>query len=143
MIGRPPTDDDPFTDTRLPEEAKATSTSGIMDVKPDKKGSSAKPRTADPVPDTKLAPVASTTPSKQRVPGHQCYACVRVCAATDTSSDCSNSAEDMICGWGHGPSKNDAMTLATTQCDAALNMIRASNQWRRVDGRCPVASCRE
>lgn len=156
VIGRPPERaEDPFADDVLPPDASQTSTAGVMDVPSSKPPKDDAPQKTDPKPPqiaVKTEP--KTQPNiqpKTRVDpetapdapvGHQCYSCVRICPKQDTSSDCSESKEDMICGWGTAPTKEDASRLAQGQCTAALNLVRDAPQWSSISGGCPVASCR-
>jgi len=70
-------------------------------------------------------------------PGEQCFSCVKICPATGR---CPDDAE-IVCGWGTAKDRKNAMLRATTECDAALDIVRGGAQWSRVDGRCPVATC--
>lgn len=165
VIGRPPSmDDDPFADAALPSIAEKTDTQGSIDVpeksvgqKPAVKATPEATSPTDPAttPQPKntlntntkpavamVATPKATTPSPTKSKGPQCYSCVRLCPASDTSEDCSKSKEDLICGWGTAPSSEDAMKLAQGQCNAVLEMVRDGAQWSSVSGQCPVASCR-
>lgn len=67
----------------------------------------------------------------------QCHACVKICP---TEGNCRDDAE-MICGWGTGKKKSDAMLRATSECDGALDQYRRNGPYARVEGKCPVARC--
>lgn len=112
---------------------------------------------SEPVAEVKPAPVVEppvavaarvepttpkTTPPVEAPSQPQCFSCVRICAQSDPSEDCSQSAEDMICGWGTSDRESDARRLAQAQCDAVLDMARQMPRWRSIDGECPAASCR-
>lgn len=81
---------------------------------------------------SRAAPEPVTT-----VPGEQCFSCVKICPA---KGRCPDDAE-IVCGWGTGKNRKDAMLRATTECDAALDIVRGGAQWSRVEGQCPIASC--
>lgn len=73
---------------------------------------------------------------------HRCFSCVKVCSASDPTTDCSASAEDIICGWGTSEELPDARKMARAECDATLDMAREMPRFSRIEGECPVASCR-
>ena len=93
---------------------------------------------------TSASPTAQTDASSapQAQPPAQCFSCVRVCDASDPSEDCSQSPEDMICGWGAAARQVEARQMARAQCDAMLDMARQLPRWRQIQGSCPTASCR-
>lgn len=97
-------------------------------------------------PSSVTSPSLTGEPDAERLPStlssYRCYSCVRVCAQSDGSGDCSQSKEDMVCGWGHSEERADAQTLAQAQCDATLELMRQTPQWSSIDGQCPAASCR-
>jgi len=73
---------------------------------------------------------------------HRCFSCVKVCSVSDPTPDCSASAEDIICGWGTSEELPDAREMARAECDATLDMAREMPRFSRIEGECPVASCR-
>lgn len=72
----------------------------------------------------------------------RCFSCVRICLLTDDTPGCSNSPEDLICGWGTSMDERDARELAQRECDATLDMVREMPRFSRIEGSCPPASCR-
>lgn len=124
IIGRPPArTEDPFSVTALPPPDAIAPVKGSID-------------------ETPIEPTAPAGPARPRPDGQrQCFSCVRVCPLSDLSPDCSESREDMICGWGAGD-EEAARTLARAECNAALDMAREMPRWSSIDGSCPVATCR-
>lgn len=171
LIGAPPSRDrDPFASQALPPESARAPTSGRMDIDPsslpEDRSLTPRPATAQPAAPSKEHveeaeressrppssavvtpppavedPEVTASPSPRGTPPHRCFSCVRICPATDTTGDCSDSKEDMICGWGTALDEYEATKLARAQCDAALDMAREMPRFSRIDGACPVASC--
>lgn len=166
IVGKPPSvREDPFAYAALPAPTQRVETTGVIEVepKPEPKPEPVvePPQEAAPTtperPSTELAvvtdppqevttrvapatPVDPIEPSPPDVP--QCFSCVRICAQSDPTEDCSQSAEDMICGWGTAEDERMAGRLAQAQCDAVLDMARQMSRWRTIEGSCPVAACR-
>ena len=114
--------------------------------KPEPSPAAVPPRVA-PAPKEPVVALAPASPAAEQpepdVPSsHRCYSCVRICAQSDRSRDCSDSTEDVVCGWGHSEERSDAKVLAQAQCDATLDLMRQTPQWSTIEGECPVASCR-
>lgn len=90
--------------------------------------------------DLRAARAAQTAPKPTeraaRV-GEQCFSCVRICPL---EGRCDADA-DVVCGWGTGPGREAAQLRARTECDAALDVLRRGDEWSRVEGACPAASC--
>lgn len=162
ILGAPPdASEDPFQAIELPKDAVAAPASGTVGdpanpsrPQPSKVGpselqpSKVEPKVDPPArvdppaePDKGVA-VRTNPPAEPGATSYQCFSCVKICPSSDTTSDCSRSKEDMICGWGTSQSIEESMTAARGQCDAALNMARQMPQWSEISGRCPVASCR-
>lgn len=76
-------------------------------------------------------------PKVERSELAQCHSCVRLCPL---KGKCDDDAE-LVCGWGAGKKRKDAMLRATTECDGALDSMRTSGAFSRIEGKCPVASC--
>ncbi|MEM1348254.1 MAG: hypothetical protein AAGI01_06860, partial [Myxococcota bacterium] len=112
----------------LPAEAVAAPTSGLLVEEREL-----------PEPE---ASVPDPPPVDAKGPAHQCYSCVRICPKSDATSDCRRSKEDLICGWGAGEEREAAVQLARAECDAALNLVRETPRFSRIDGACPPAACR-
>jgi hypothetical protein len=145
IVGKPPTRaEDPFSVTALPPpDARAPIKGSIDEPPPVTPTPPAEPaRPAEVVARVEPARPTDVTPP---VPGdevRQCFACVRICPISDLSPDCSESQEDMICGWGAGADEEAARKLARAECNAALDMAREMPRWSSIDGSCPVATCR-
>lgn len=143
VIGRPPARaEDPFADEVLPPDASQTSSAGVMDVPSSKPPQDNPPQKVTSKPQVAVKPNATFDTAPDAQANHQCYSCVRICPKQDASADCSESKEDMVCGWGTAPTKEDASRLAQGQCTAALDLVRDAPQWSSISGGCPVASCR-
>jgi len=145
IVGRPPTsDDDPFANKALPADAIPASTSGTVgepgrdpDRNPDN------PPTEDTAP--AVAREAEPTEKPENVEderGYRCFSCVRICPDSDPTPDCSNTPENIICGWGASDVEPDAKRLARAECDATLDLARGMPRYSRIDGACPKATCR-
>lgn len=78
-----------------------------------------------------------TTPSVTRSELNQCHSCVKLCPM---DGECADDAE-LVCGWGAGKDRKNAMLRAKTECDGALQSLRTSGAFSRVAGTCPAASC--
>jgi hypothetical protein len=145
IIGKPPPKtEDPFSVTALPPpDARAPATGAInAPATPPARESTHAPKpepVTPPAPKPDAAPAARVEPAKE-LP--QCFSCVRICPITDLSPDCSESREDVICGWGAGEDEDAARKLARAECNAALDMAREMPRFSSIDGSCPVASCR-
>lgn len=169
----PSKDQDPFASQTLPPESARAPTSGVMDIQtseelPEDRSQTPRPALAQPASPSrehveeaareaasssyaaKEMPTTETpeevevvTPQVPEEDVYRCFSCVRICPVSDASGDCSDSKEDMICGWGTAMNASDATKLARAQCDAALDMAREMPRFSRIDGGCPVASCME
>jgi len=121
----PPSELDPFADTTLPANAVQAPASGVVVEEREPPGGRI------PVP-----------PPEASGPAYQCYSCVKICPNSDPTSDCRRSKEDLICGWGAGEERDAAVKLARAECDAALDMVRETPRFSRIEGSCPPAVCR-
>ncbi len=150
LVGAPPSQQqDPFaSQVRPPDSARAPST-GMMDVEQAERGQTPRPalvKEARPEQVPKKDVVAAPAPVKPdgvepMEALHKCFSCVQICPASDRSGDCSQSKEDVICGWGTSSSEPDARKLARAECDATLDMAREMPRFSRIDGSCPRATC--
>lgn len=146
VIGEPPSETaDPFRIMNTPEEASPASATGYI-----------APEESDEEADeeSQVAMKASEAePSEREKEAHepeeagevQCFSCVRICPvdAGSSSADCSGKKRDVICGWGVHAERSAAERLARAECDGALDMARQTKTWKRIEGRCPPASCKE
>ncbi|TXD32472.1 hypothetical protein FRC96_17410 [Lujinxingia vulgaris] len=69
-----------------------------------------------------------------------CFSCVKLCAPGDLTPECSNSPEDLICGWGAHPDDIAAKERARAQCEATLDLARKDKGYP-IEGQCPPATC--
>lgn len=155
----PPREEDPFIGA-LPPEAEPAPARGTVgpsaDPAPEPEPEPDSEPEPDPEPDREPEPepeepsrpaVAARAEPDEPEPApppdvHRCFSCVRVCPLSDQTADCSASAEDIICGWGTSPEREDARLMAQGECDATLDMARQMPRWSRIEGSCPEASCR-
>lgn len=172
IVGKPPSvNEDPFAYAALPAPTQRAETTGTIEVDPPKRVEpQAEPKVEPKIepkiepqapvqPPTEVAVVTEPTPPQEvatrvapAVPVEpvepptpdipHCFSCVRICAQSDPTDDCSQSVEDMICGWGTAEDERAASQLAQAQCDAVLDMARQMSRWRTIEGSCPKAACR-
>lgn len=161
IVGKPPSvSEDPFAYAALPAPTQRAETTGMIEVEPPKRVEpkvepQVEPKApvqppaevavvTEPTPPqevaTRVAPAVPVEPPVPAVP--HCFSCVRICAQSDPTDDCSQSVEDMICGWGTAEDERAASQLAQAQCDAVLDMARQMSRWRTIEGSCPKAACR-
>lgn len=127
LQGAPPTaKEDPFFFVAMPAEAQPADTSGTI-------GGDEEPAPPKP-PEGAPAPPPKTSPEQV-----QCFSCVKICALDDPKCE---GSEDLICGWGVDEGRDAAATMASAQCDGALDLARETPRWGRIEGACPVATCR-
>lgn len=142
VVGKPPpADSDPFAVTTLPADATPVAHQGTIDVD----DSTSIPAVANEKAAVKALPAApSPAPVEKRPePGQNaCFSCVQICKTENTSPDCNNAPQDMICGWGTAPELEQAKNVARAQCNATLDMAREMPMYSRIEGDCPPASCR-
>ena len=75
--------------------------------------------------------------------GNACFSCVRICPVDHRGrAQCSDDADDLICGWGTHENIEEARRTATAHCDATLEMARQTPIYSRIGGQCPPARCR-
>lgn len=153
LVGAPPSrQQDPFASRVLPPESAKAPTSGLMELPADRSKTPrpALAREARPaqIPDAEPVAVIAPEPTipdeikdPQSPPVQRCFSCVQICPMSDQSGDCSQSKEDVICGWGTSSARSDARKLAQAECDATLDMAREMPRFSRIDGACPAASC--
>lgn len=144
FIGRPPPpeSDDPFFARALPAEAVPAEASGRI-------GGTTRPTIEAPVEAPVEVPVevpdeeVETPPHTQFEPRSACFSCVRICpVSSDGQTRCSDDADDLICGWGSHPDREEARITAEAHCDATLDMARQMQTYSEISGQCPVATCR-
>ena len=148
LIGAPPpAEHDPFASQVRPPDSARAPTSGTFDLAP--ADFSAVPQPASAI---EAEPTPTNTPpraqgeraaSGDKSPDlpHKCFSCVRICPLSDRSGDCSQSREDVICGWGTSPTETEAQRVARAECDATLDMAREMPRFSRIEGACPEARC--
>ena len=147
LIGEPPpAEHDPFASQVRPPDSARAPTSGTFDIAPS--DSSALPEPASVI---EAEPIPLITPPRaqgERASGeeppklpHKCFSCVQICPLSDRSGDCSQSREDVICGWGTSPTETEAQRVARAECDATLDMAREMPRFSRIEGACPEARC--
>jgi len=171
IVGTPPKPkEDPFFFVAMPADAVPAQSSGTIgsdgdekDKKPEKPENTEevkkpekaeKPERSEKAPDADAdhpkahaevgARVEPASPEKKPPPSHevnQCFSCVKICPLDADPGTCPGN-EDVICGWGAGPDVEVAKTRATAECDGALDMARDMPRWSRIEGDCPIASCR-
>jgi|SRR5690554_3052094 len=69
-----------------------------------------------------------------------CFSCVKLCRPGDVTPECSESPEDLICGWGAHPDDIAARERARAQCEATLDLARRDKGYP-IEGQCPPATC--
>lgn len=153
LVGAPPSrQQDPFASRVLPPESAKAPTSGLMDLPADRSKTPrpALAKEARPTQIPESEPVAMVAPdpitpdeikTPQGGPIQRCFSCVQICPMSDQSGNCSESKEDVICGWGTSSAQSDARKLAQAECNATLDMAREMPRFSRIDGACPAASC--
>ncbi|MEZ4461054.1 MAG: hypothetical protein R3E66_15285 [bacterium] len=143
--GRPPTaEEDPFFFVAIPANAQKVDTRGTIEMPAAKTETVERPVEA---PDPKVEPTLraeATVPDRvpdRSPPSAQCFSCVEICNVEGGQTRCEG-REDIICGWGVHPERETASRLATAECDGALDVARESTRYARIEGSCPVATCR-
>ncbi len=117
VIGKPPTpNEDPFFFVTMPAEAVAADPRGTIGAE------------------------KSTAPPKADGTSTRCFSCVKVCPVEAGETKCPQK-DDIICGWGVHPQPDTAGQLAQAECDGALDLVRESPRWSRIEGACPPPSC--
>lgn len=150
IVGKPPSvREDPFAYAALPAPTQRVETTGMIEVEPVPVEPTKEPADVAVVTvppkevATRVAPATPVDPIEPSTPdAPHCFSCVRICAQSDPTEDCSQSVEDMICGWGTAEDELMAGRLAQAQCDAVLDMARQMSRWRTIEGSCPAAACR-
>ncbi|RAL24728.1 hypothetical protein DL240_00525 [Lujinxingia litoralis] len=69
-----------------------------------------------------------------------CFSCVKLCKPGDLTPECSDSPEDLICGWGAHPDDIAARERARAHCEATLDLARRDKGYP-IEGQCPPATC--
>ncbi|TXD39047.1 hypothetical protein FRC98_01185 [Lujinxingia vulgaris] len=69
-----------------------------------------------------------------------CFSCVKLCEPGDLTPECSESPEDLICGWGAHPDDIAARERARAHCEATLDLARRDKGYP-IEGQCPPATC--
>lgn len=155
IVGQPPSEsDDPFEVMKTPKEAQRAGRTGyIGDEESEDESSSSEssaesnteegagPRAAEA---SEAEPTSEQRPDQPPPPSEfRCFSCVRICpvAANGEGTTCGNTDRDVVCGWGVHEDRERAEELARAECDGAVDLAGQMDQWSRIEGSCPPASC--